>query len=93
MPDQLKHVLAVFRAALAVGALGLAMLAVAIAVAWLRYGSCGPSDLGAAEAACRIGMQLLLAAYVLLGFALLLGATSLTLLWRLRREARRHGRR
>lgn len=90
MPHRLRPVLAVFRAALASGALGLLMLAAAIATAWLRYEACGPSRLAAAEAACRTGVQLLFAAYVVLGIALVLGAISLTLLWRVRRQG--HGR-
>jgi hypothetical protein len=83
---ELHRLLRLFWTTLAVGVMGLAGLAVAIAVASLRYTRCGPSSLDAADAACRVGAQLLTGAYLLLSLALVLGATSLTLLWRLRRQ-------
>jgi hypothetical protein len=81
------RLLNLFWTTLAIGMAGLAALA--IAMASTRYARCGPSSLDAAEAACRIGAQVLVAAYVLLSVALVLGAACLTLLWRLRRERRR----
>lgn len=77
-----------FRAAVGAGALGLAMLLGAVAVASSRFPACGPSRLDAARAHCRAGMHLLLGAYGLLGLALVLGAVSLSLLWRVRRRIR-----
>ena len=74
---------------LAVGVAGLVTLGVAIAIASLRYAHCGPSRIDATDAACRLGAQVLLGAYVLLSVSLVLGAASLTLLWRLRRSRRR----
>jgi hypothetical protein len=85
----LHSVLRLFRAALAVGVAGLAMLGVAIAVASLRYARCGPSSLEAVDAGCRLGALTLAGAYVLLSIALVLGAACLTLLWRVRRQLRR----
>ncbi|HEY4582620.1 MAG TPA: hypothetical protein VIG88_07135 [Lysobacter sp.] len=79
--------LVTFRAAVVAGALGLLLLAAAVGVAAARFDACGPSALDAADAACRHGLQLLVAAYVVLSAALVLGAASLTLLWR---ERRRH---
>jgi hypothetical protein len=83
------RLLHLFWTTLAIGMAGLAALAIAIAMASTRYARCGPSSLDAAEAACRIGAQVLVAAYVMLSVALVLGAACLTLLWRLRRERRR----
>ena len=85
----LHRLLRLFRAMLAVGVAGLVALAVAIAVASMRYGRCGPSSLDAVDAACRLGAQVLAGAYVLLSLAMVLGASCLTLLWRLRRQRRR----
>jgi hypothetical protein len=73
---------------LAIGVAGLVVLAVAVLVASLRFARCGPSYLEAAESACRLGAQLLTGAYVLLSVSLVLGAASLTLLWRMRRRQR-----
>ncbi len=73
-------------ATLAAGLGGLATLAIAIVLASLRFERCGPSRLDATQAACRLGAQVLAGAYVLLAIALVLGAATLTLLWRLRRE-------
>lgn len=87
----MRTILTAFRIAAVFGLSGLALLAAAIAVAWMRYDGCGPSALDAAEAACRTGTQLLMVAYAVLSVALVAGATSLTLLWRLRRR-RREGR-
>lgn len=88
MPERLRRVVSVFRAALACGLLGLVLLAMAIATAWLRLAECGPSRLDALEAACRLGAQMLVGAYAVLGVALVLGALSLSLLWRFRRDKR-----
>lgn len=89
----MRHPLAatwrVFQAALATGAVGLALLAAAVGVAGTRFDACGASRLDAVEAACRFGAQLLLGAYAMLGVALVLGAASLSLLWRVRRGHRR----
>lgn len=79
----------VFRIALATGAAGLALLAAAVVVAGMRFDACGASRPDAADAACRLGAQLLLGAYAILAVALVLGAASLTLLWRVRRRHRR----
>ncbi|TCZ83925.1 hypothetical protein [Lysobacter sp. N42] len=74
-----------FRAAVVSGLLGLAMLLGAVAVASARFATCGPSRIAAARAHCRLGMQLLAGAHGLLALALVLGAISLSLLWRARR--------
>lgn len=81
--------MALFRAAAGAGLVGFALLGLAIATASIRFQQCGPSRLHAVEPACRTGAKLLLGAYGLLSIALVLGAVSLTLLWRARRE-RRH---
>lgn len=78
----------VFRAAVLAGAVGLALLAAAVAVAGSRFDACGASRLDAVDAACRLGAQLLLGAYAALALALVLGAVSLSLLWRVRRRHR-----
>jgi hypothetical protein len=83
--------LRLFRATLAIGGMGLALLALAIAIASARYAHCGPSALDAADASCRLGLQVLTGAYVLLSLSLVLGAGCLTLLWRMRRDRRRPG--
>ena len=89
MLHRLRPVLATFRLAVVAGGLGLLLLAAAVIVAAARFGACGPSALDAVEPGCRHGLQLLIAAYVVLSVALVLGATSLTLLWRDRRRRRR----
>ena len=89
MLHRLRPVLLTFRLAVVAGGLGLLLLAAAVTVAAARFGSCGPSALDAVEPACRHGLQLLVAAYVVLSAALVLGATSLTLLWSDRRRRRR----
>lgn len=78
-----------FLAAVLAGAVGLALLAAAVGIAGTRFDACGASRLDAADAACRLGAQLLLGAYGALAVALVLGATSLSLLWRVRRRHRR----
>ena len=89
--DRLRRVVVTFWIAAGFGAVGLLVLVAAISTASLQYGHCGPSALDAAIAGCRVGARLLLVAYALLSIALVLGATSLTLLWRERRQRRRHG--
>lgn len=89
MRHPLGRTLAVFRAAVVAALVGGALLLAAIAIASMRFAACGPSRLDAAAQQCRIGLQLLLAAYGVLGLALVLGAISLTLLWRARRQWRR----
>ena len=84
----LRRVLRTFRFAALFGAVGLVVLGIAIVTAALRYDDCGPSAMDAATTACRAGAYLLMAAYGLLSVALVLGAISLSLLWRLRRERR-----
>jgi hypothetical protein len=81
-----RLLLRAFRAMLAFGVAGLATLAAAIAVAWSRYSHCGPSSADASDAARRLGAHLLAGAYALLSVSLVLGALSLTLLWRARRR-------
>jgi hypothetical protein len=85
-PGPLRGLLHAFRAMLGFGVAGLATLAAAIAVAWSRYRACGPSSADAVDAACRLGAHLLVGAYALLSVSLVLGALSLTLLWRARRR-------
>ena len=89
MLHRLRPVLLTFRLAVVAGGLGLLLLAAAVIVAAARFDGCGPSALDAIEPACRHGLQLLVAAYAVLSAALVLGATSLTLLWRDRRRRRR----
>lgn len=93
-PHPLQPTLRWFRVAVGTGLIGLVLLLGAMGVAFTRYASCGPSRFDAPELACRVGVHLLMAAYAVLGVALVLGAISLTLLWRVRRrirEARRRG--
>ena len=85
----LRRLLCMTWTTLAVGGVGLAVLATAIVVASVRFRRCGPSSLDAADAACRLGAQLLAGAYGLLSVSLVLGAASLSLLWHLRRRRRR----
>ena len=85
----LRRVLGLFRLAALAGLVGLLLLGIAIATASLRFGACGPSAMDAVDSACRTGARLLMAAYAVLSLALVLGATSLTLLWRRRRDRRR----
>lgn len=87
--ERLRSIVATFWVAAAFGAVGLLVLTAAIATASLGYGRCGPSTLDAIDAGCRVGARLLLVAYGLLSIALVLGAASLTLLWRERRQRRR----
>jgi hypothetical protein len=89
MRHPLAGTLRIFQAALATGAAGLALLGAAVVVAGTRFDACGASRLDATEAACRFGAQLLLGAYAMLAVALVLGAVSLSLLWRVRRRHRR----
>lgn len=84
-PRPLHLLLRLFWSTMAAGAAGFATLVAAIAVASLRFARCGASSLHATATACRLGAQLLAGAYVVLSVALVLGAASLTLLWRLRR--------
>ncbi|TZF90327.1 hypothetical protein [Cognatilysobacter lacus] len=77
-----------FWSTIAVGVAGLLTLGIAVAVAASRYRRCGASSLDAVDSACRLGAQFLSGAYVLLSLALVLGAASLTLLWRARRKLR-----
>lgn len=88
MAHALGGTLAVFRAAVAGAVVGAALLLAAIATASMRFPRCGPSRLDAADADCRVGLQLLMGAYGVLGIALVLGAISLSLLWRTRRRLR-----
>lgn len=90
MRNPLRPTLVLFRLAVATALLGGVLLAAAIAIASARFAACGPSRLDAIEAQCRLGLQVLVVAYGVLGVALLLGAASLSLLWRVRR---RRGRR
>ena len=85
----LRTLLRLTGSTLAVGVIGLATLVIAIAIASLRFHRCGPSSLDAVDATCRLGAQVLAGAYALLSVSLVLGAASLTLLWRLRRSRRR----
>lgn len=87
--DRLRRVVVTFWVAVAFGAVGLLVLVAAIATASLQFGHCGPSALDAVATGCRVGARLLLVAYAMLSIALVLGAASLTLLWRERRERRR----
>lgn len=87
-PARLRGVVRTFRLALFAGVAGFALLAAAIVAAGARYDECGPSTLQALVAACRLGARLLLAAYAVLSVALVLGAGSLSLLWRDRRRRR-----
>ncbi len=89
MRHPLGRMLAVFRAAVATALAGGVLLLVAIATATTRFAACGPSRLDAVAPQCRLGLQLLLGAYGVLGLALVLGAISLSLLWRARRRCRR----
>ncbi len=89
MAHVLSRTLGVFRMAVAAAIVGAALLLAAVATASMRFGACGPSRLGAADPYCRLGLQLLMAAYGVLAVALVLGAVSLTLLWRTRRRLRR----
>lgn len=89
MRHPLQPTIVLFRMALAAALVGGALLVAAIGIASARFAACGPSRLDAVEAACRLGLQLLMAAYGVLGMALVLGAASLTLLWRARRTRRR----
>ena len=88
MAHALSRTLAVFRAAVAAAVVGGVLLSAAIATASMRFARCGPSRLDAADVDCRVGLQLLMAAYGVLGIALVLGAISLSLLWRTRRRLR-----
>lgn len=88
IPARLHRVVQALRAAAVAGIAGFALLATAVAVASLRYGVCGPSTLHAADAGCATGARLLVAACIVLSIALVLGAASLTLLWRERRGRR-----
>lgn len=89
MRHPLGRTLTVFRAAVATALVGGALLLAAIATASMRFAECGPRRLDAATSQCRLGLQLLLGAYAVLGLALVLGAISLSLLWRARRRWRR----
>jgi hypothetical protein len=82
-----------FRATVVAGGLGLALLLAAVLVASSRFPACGPSRLDALDAHCRLGAHLLSAAYGLMGLALVCGAVSLSLLWRVRRRIREARRR
>lgn len=73
----------------AVAAVGAALLLAAVAIASARFATCGASRLDAADGYCRLGLQVLMAAHAVLGTALVLGALSLTMLWRARRRLRR----
>lgn len=77
-----------FRAAVAAGAVGVALLLGAVVTATARFAECGPSRFDAAQSQCRSGVHLLMAAYGALAVALVLGAVSLSLLWRVRRRIR-----
>lgn len=88
MAHALTPTLRAFRAALAAAVFGAVLLLGAIGIASLRYQACGPSRLDAVEVQCRLGLQLLMGAYGVLAIALVLGAVSLTLLWRTRRRLR-----
>lgn len=88
MHHPLARTLSAFRIALAAALVGGALLAAAVAVASSRFDACGASRLDAADPHCRLGLQLLIAAYGVLGVALVAGAVSLTLLWRARRRLR-----
>lgn len=90
-PARLRGVLRAFRLAIIAALAGFSLLAAAILVAGARYGDCGPSTLQASLETCRLGARLLLGAYAVLSVALVLGATSLSLLWRDRRRHRRPG--
>lgn len=91
--ERLRRIVLLFWVAGAFGAVGLLMLAAAVVIAWYRFADCGPSALHAANATCTVGARLLLVAYGVLSVALVLGAASLTLLWKERREHRRASRR
>ena len=88
MPQPLRATLRWFRGAVVAGSLGGALLVGAVALAGARYAECGPSRFDAAMAQCRVGMYVLATAYALLVVALVLGAVSLSLLWRVRRRLR-----
>ena len=93
MRHPLQPTLLLFRLAGIAALAGGALLVAAVAIASARFAACGPSRLDALDAQCRLGLQLLMGAYGVLGIALVLGAASLTLLWRARRRRRRGGRR
>ena len=87
--ERLRRVVLVFWVAAAFGTIGLLVLAAAVATASLGFAKCGPSTLDALDAGCRGGARLLLVAYGVLSVALVLGAVSLTLLWKERHDRRR----
>lgn len=89
MTHKLHRIVIVFWSAVAFGVVGLLLLGAAIATASIGYSRCGPSAVDALDLGCRVGVRLLMAAFGLLSVALVLGATSLTLLWRERAHRRR----
>ncbi|WP_133500306.1 hypothetical protein [Cognatilysobacter terrigena] len=89
MTHKLHRIVILFWSAVAFGGVGLLVLTASIATASIGFSHCGPSALDAMDAGCRAGVRLLMVAFAMLSIALVLGAVSLTLLWRERAHRRR----